>query len=220
MRILAIEGALARCSVVLMSDDAVIATEGEDVARGHAALLPAMADRVLRRGGIAPASLDVVAVGVGPGSFTGLRAAIALASGIALGAGCQVIGVTTGEALVVALPAGVPRDGPVWSVVDNRRGAVFLEVFSAGAVVADGVARALDLAGLPWHDAPALLVGDAADVVALEGQRRGMTIALGGAGRADAVGVARIAALRHAGRILPRAAVPLYVQPPAVRPPP
>ena len=48
MRILAIEGALARCSVALLADGAVLAAEGEDTARGHAAILPAMAQRVLQ----------------------------------------------------------------------------------------------------------------------------------------------------------------------------
>ena len=50
------------------------------------------------------ADLDLVAVTVGPGSFTGIRAALALAHGLALAAGVPVIGVTVGEALADALP--------------------------------------------------------------------------------------------------------------------
>ena len=55
-----------------------------------------------RQGGVT--GLDAVAAVVGPGGFTGIRAALALAEGIGLGAGIPVIGVTTGEALAAAVP--------------------------------------------------------------------------------------------------------------------
>ena len=140
MRILAIDGALARCSAAVLADGAVLAADGEDVARGHPSLLPSMAGRVLDRAGVAATTLDAIAVGVGPGGFTGLRAAIALAQGFGLGVGCPVIGVTSGEALVAALPPNAPRDRPVWSVLDNRRGAVFAEFFVRDASVPSGPA--------------------------------------------------------------------------------
>ena len=75
-----------------------------DATRGHAALLPVMAGAVLASRRDAAASLDLVAVTVGPGSFTGIRAGLALAHGIALAAGVPVVGVTVGEALADSLP--------------------------------------------------------------------------------------------------------------------
>lgn len=219
MRILAIEGALARCSVAILADDTVIAAEGEDTARGHAAILPAMAERALRQAGLQATALDAVAVGVGPGGFTGLRAAIALAQGLALGAGCRLVGVTSGEALVAALPAKALGDAPVWSVLDNRRGAVFAEFFGRGASVPDGAPVALDIGGLPWSEGPVLVVGDAVAAVLEAAEARGAVAKAGGPALPDAVGVARVAALRLAGAIPAREARPLYVEPPSVRPP-
>lgn len=218
MRILAIEGALARCSAALLADGAVMAAEAEDAARGHPSLLPAMVERVLARAGTGGGALDAVAVGVGPGGFTGLRAAIALAQGLALGTGRPVIGVTTGEALVAMLGPDLPRGRPVWSVLDNRRGAVFAEFFAPAAQAPRGPACVLALDALPWDEAP-VLVGDASAAVQAEAARRGADAILGGPMLPDAVGVARVAALRLAGAIPARDARPLYVEPPSVRPP-
>ncbi len=211
MRILAIEGALARCSVALWQDDAPLAAEAEEAARGHPALLPRMAAAVLARAGLGASSLDAVAVGVGPGGFTGLRAAIALAEGMARGAGVPLVGVTTGEALLAALPPEAAAGRPAWSVLDTRRGRVALEIFAPGEPM-PAAPRILDLAALPAPPPGLLLLGDAAVAVA------GVVGAGADAhpGLPDAVAVARVAARRLAGILPPRDATPLYAEPPAV----
>jgi tRNA threonylcarbamoyladenosine biosynthesis protein TsaB len=217
VRILAIEGALARCSAAVLVDGAVAAAEGAEAPRGHPALLPPMARVVLDRAGIAAAALDAVAVGVGPGGFTGLRAAIALAQGIACAAGCPLIGVTTGEALAAALPEVLREAHALWAVVDNRRGRVVLERFAAGAPLPDPpMVAALD--ALPPAPAGLVLLGDAAVAVAARLAARG-DAAQAHAGLPDAVAVARVAVLRLAGRLAPRGAAPLYAEPPAVSAP-
>ena len=99
MRILAFDAALARCAAAVVLDDETVAVREAAATQGHAALLPAMARNVLAEAATAAASLDLVAVTVGPGSFTGIRAGLALAHGIALAAGVPVVGVTVGEAL-------------------------------------------------------------------------------------------------------------------------
>lgn len=216
MRILAIEGALARCSVALLADGVVLAARQADAARGHPALLPRFAAEVLAEAGMAATGLDAVAVGVGPGGFTGLRAAIALAEGLALAAGCPLIGVTTGEALAAAQPEAAAGRA-IWAAIDNRRGRVVIECFAPGALVPDAPLVA-PLDGLPAVRMPVLALGDAAEVVAgLLGARGDVAEARPGLPHAEAV--ALVAARRLAGSLPPRGAAPLYAEPPAVSAP-
>ncbi len=214
MRILAIEGALARCSVALLDGDAVLASRQAEAARGHPALLPRFVAEVLAEAGLAAGSLDAVAVGVGPGGFTGLRAAIALAEGLAQGAGRPLIGVTTGEALAAALPPGAAAGRALWAAIDNRRGRVVLECFAPDAAI-PGPPVVAPLDSLPATPAAVLVLGDAAGAVAdLLTARGDRAEAHPGLPLAEAV--ARVAARRRAGGLPPRGAAPLYAEPPAV----
>lgn len=90
-----------------------------------------------------PRELDAVVVGVGPGSFTGVRMGIAAARGIALALDLPLAGVSTLEALAAGAPGAIP-------VVDARRREVFALI--------DGEPHVLSPAGLP----AATLVGDGA----------------------------------------------------------
>lgn len=214
MWILALDASLARCSAALLADGVVRAQRMQEGERGHAATLPPMVQALLREAGVAATDLDAIAAVVGPGGFTGIRAALALAQGLALAAGLPALGVTTGEALVAGLPG---RCGAVWSVVDTRRGRVVLERFAAGAVTAEGPPEACGIEDLPLPAGPVTLVGDAAEAVAAALLARGGTVVVGESRQPDAAAAARVAALRLAGRIPALAARPLYVEPPAVR---
>jgi tRNA threonylcarbamoyladenosine biosynthesis protein TsaB len=217
--ILALDASLARCSAALLADDELRAQRMLDGERGHAATLPPMVQEVLREAGVRPADLDAVAAVVGPGSFTGIRAALALAQGIALGAGVPVLGVTAGEALAAALPADQRAGRGIWSAVDNRRGRVVLERFAAGAASPEGPPEVFDIAALPLPSGPVVVVGDAAPAVAEALAGRGADALPGRSHLPEAAAAARIGALRLAGLVPPLAARPLYVEPPAVRMP-
>ncbi len=220
MLILALDASLSRCSVALQGDGRTLAHRARDGERGHAAALPPMAAAVLAEAGLRAADLDAVAAVVGPGGFTGLRAALALAQGIALGAGLPVIGVTTGEALAAALPPEQRAGRAVWAAVDNRRGRVVLERFARGGSAAAAPPEVFSADELPPACGRVAVVGDAAEAVAGRLAARGVDALLSAVRLPDAAAAARVAALRLSGRLPPLPARPLYAEPPAVRRPP
>lgn len=217
--ILALDAALAGCSAAVLADGAVCARRAMATDRGHAAALPPMVEAVLAEARVRATDLAAVAAVVGPGGFTGLRAALALAEGLALGAGVPLIGVTTGEALAAAVPASVRARRVVWTVIDNRRGEFVLERFAPGAAVPEGNPVVHAEAALPRETRAVAVAGDAAPLVAARLAARGVDALLCDSRLPDAVAAARVAALRLAGAIPPRAARPLYAEPPSVRVP-
>lgn len=219
MRILAMDGALARASAAVWAEGRVLAQATTDGARGQPTALPLLVQRVLAEAGLAATELDAVAAVVGPGGFTGLRAALALAQGIALAAGRPAVGVTTGEALAAGLPAAWRAGRETWCCIDTRRGRLLLERFAPGSAAALGPPLSLAPEELPVVAAPPLLAGDAADMALAALASRGMAAENSGHALPRAADAAAVAALRLAGQLPPLAALPLYVEPPAVRAP-
>jgi tRNA threonylcarbamoyladenosine biosynthesis protein TsaB len=206
MLILGLDASLARASTALLRDDRVLAERMAEGERGQAAALAPMVAEVLAEAGVGATDLDALAVTVGPGSFTGIRAALALAHGIALATRRTLVGVTVAEALAEALP---PGHRVVWCAIDSRRGRVFLDI--------GGVARAVSLDALPPVSAPVVMTGDAAVAVAARLAARGDDALPSDARLPRAADVARVGARRVAGMLPPLAAQPLYVDPPEAR---
>ena len=97
MRVLAIDTALAACSAAVLDTEqgGIVASESLPMVRGHAEALLPLLQRVMQQAGVSFPDIDRVAVTTGPGSFTGLRVGIAAASGIALAAEKQAVGLPT-----------------------------------------------------------------------------------------------------------------------------
>jgi tRNA threonylcarbamoyladenosine biosynthesis protein TsaB len=128
MRLLAFETATEACSVALWIDGAV--RERFEVApRRHAALALPWADALLAEAGVAKAQLDAIAVGIGPGAFTGVRLAVALAQGIALGLDRPVLPVSTLAVLAMTGLASPSPTGVVIAAIDARMAEVYLGRF-------------------------------------------------------------------------------------------
>ena len=127
MKLLAFETATEACSVALWVDGDV--RERYEIApRRHAELALPWADALLREAGIARSQLDAIAVGRGPGAFTGVRLAIAIAQGIALALDRPVVGISTLAAL--AMQAQGDR---ILAAIDARMGEVYLGAFERRA---------------------------------------------------------------------------------------
>ena len=104
MKILALDTSTEYCSVALWADAAVHESMVH-AGQNHSAIVLGMVDRVLAEGGIGLTALDGIAYGQGPGSFTGLRIACAVAQGLAFAEDLPLAGVGTLHAMAVACGA-------------------------------------------------------------------------------------------------------------------
>ena len=137
MNLLAIETATEACSVALLHGDALI-DRTELAPRRHAELVLPMAEDLLAEAGIARRQLDAIAVGQGPGAFTGVRLAISVAQGLALALDIPVVPVSS----LAALAMQAPKNGAaILAAIDARREEIYAGVFRFDA---DGLAAPLD----------------------------------------------------------------------------
>lgn len=122
-------------ALVRFEDDRETVLDEFQAALGpHSQILPPRTARMLEEAGLAPADLDLLAVGRGPGSFTGLRTGLALAQGWSFGAGIPLIGLPTLEVLADLLLEDQGPDGEDLAVplIDARHREVFAAVYEAG----------------------------------------------------------------------------------------
>jgi tRNA threonylcarbamoyladenosine biosynthesis protein TsaB len=112
---------------------------------GHATRLLGMAGELLAGAGLGWSELQRIAVGVGPGRFTGLRVGIATARGLAQSLAVELVGVSSLQALALAAAAHESGSPATLSVIDARRG----EAFAAGYSAATDFSRAGRSGGEP-----------------------------------------------------------------------
>ena len=142
MNVLGLDTSTAATSACVLLDDgqafeagpapAPLPEPGQAGGRGaHASeLMPAVA-AAMERSGLDWPDLDAIAVGVGPGTFTGLRIGIATARALARSTGHDLRPVSSLEALAKGIAEGVAGD-PALPVIDARRGQVFAALFQEG----------------------------------------------------------------------------------------
>jgi tRNA threonylcarbamoyladenosine biosynthesis protein TsaB len=132
VRILALDTATENCSVALLVDGRLTARERRQP-RGHAELILAMVDEVLREAGLRLEDLDALAFGRGPGSFTGVRLGASVAQGLAYGAGLGVVPVSDLGAVAQRALGEDAALGRVLVCNDARMREVYWACFTRGA---------------------------------------------------------------------------------------
>ena len=138
--ILCIETGTDICSVGVARDGELVSLRESDEGRDHAKKVGVFVDELLRETGISPDELDAVAVGMGPGSYTGLRIGVSFAKGLCYGLGIPLVAVGSLDAMAaVAIEdydAGI-LDVDNWEnavlcpMVDARRMEVYTRLFDA-----------------------------------------------------------------------------------------
>ncbi len=212
MIVLAFDTALAACSAALYDTrlDKVLSARHALMAQGHAEALPGMIAGVMGEAGLAMSAIDRIAVTRGPGTFTGVRIGLATARGFALALERPAIGIGTLEALAAAVPAGGERS--VVSIIDARRGEVYLQIFAADGTPQDNPRLASIESAVEQIPENARLVGTGADLPAFAAFR---------------TEIAQVPALpdaacfiRRAATMAPDAALlePLYLRAPDAKP--
>ncbi len=146
--ILALETATAACSAALCAADGSVVAERLSLdGPAHSRRLLPYVDEILTESGAAWADVDTIAVGLGPGAFTGLRIGVATARALAqAGAGVRLAGAPTLAALAVALAGASPPSpqapaAQLVPLIDGRRREVFAAVYERAAT---GVVRLVD----------------------------------------------------------------------------
>jgi len=119
--ILAFDTSAAHCAAALLSRGSAIGQVHEPMARGQAERLFPLLEELLATAECTWRDLSRIAVGIGPGNFTGIRISVSSARGLALSLGIPAIGVSGFEALA----HGLPR--PIIASIDGRGGRIYLQ---------------------------------------------------------------------------------------------
>ncbi|MCC5887363.1 MAG: tRNA (adenosine(37)-N6)-threonylcarbamoyltransferase complex dimerization subunit type 1 TsaB [Gammaproteobacteria bacterium] len=130
--VLALDTSTDACSVALDHGGRVHFRHHVE-ARAHNRLLLPMIEEVLAEAGLAPADLDALAFGRGPGSFTGLRIAAAVTQGLAWAHELPVLGVSSLEILAAEALLRVADAGGVITLLDARMGECYWNAFDNGS---------------------------------------------------------------------------------------
>lgn len=218
MKILAIDTVLSAVSACVLDLDAGAPASSETLPmeRGHAEALLPLIERVVAKSDGGFASLQRVAVTVGPGSFTGIRIGLAAGHAIALATKTSIVGVSTLAALAAPFILE-PFEGVVAAAIDARHGQVYVTAYGPdGRTLLSprraGAREALRALGV----GPLKLVGSGAQLIAKEARAAGFKAEI--ASEANWPDIAYVARLGLAANPETAPAKPLYLKSPDAKP--
>jgi tRNA threonylcarbamoyladenosine biosynthesis protein TsaB len=218
--LLAIETSTEACSAALCIGDLLI-ERSELAPRRHAELILPMIESLLGEAGIRRRDLAGIAVGRGPGAFTGVRLAISVAQGLALGLDLPVVPVSSLAALALDAPAAAGGDDDaILAVIDARKGEIYAGAFRrtddglVAAIGAESVGAADKLVVPPGRQWTVVGTGWDAYGDALRARLAAPPRFADGKRYPQARAIARLAATRfaHGEGMLPELALPVYLR--------
>ena len=217
---LALDSAGLGCSVAVSLGEEVVAEEHIDTMHGQAEALLLLVDKAMRMAGQVPAALDLVVASVGPGSFTGIRAGLAAAHGIALATGARLLGVTSFDAVAVRAASDCSETRFLLVALERRREDLYIQFFDPHgealrepAAIMPASFRGAVAATIGVK--PLLVAGDAAQRAAAALAQRPATAVLEGSAP-GAVGTLRAGLRLLRLGTAPKAPRPLYLRFPDV----
>lgn len=129
MKILGIDTSTPIGSIALIDGDNLVAEHTLNIVQAHSSRLMPAIDSVLKWGNITAAALDGCAVGIGPGSFTGIRIGVATIKSVCYALDKPIVGVSTLEAIAYNLRS---TNGVICPLLDARRSEIYGTAFQGG----------------------------------------------------------------------------------------
>ena len=129
MMLLAVDTTSAVATAALVRDGVLLIERKADDAKKHAETVLPMIDAMLEEAGVPLSAIDLFAVDIGPGSFTGVRIGVSLVNSLAFSTGKQIVPVDALQTL--ALSVGVTNT-PVAALIDARNGNAYAALYQAG----------------------------------------------------------------------------------------
>ncbi|HYA35958.1 MAG TPA: tRNA (adenosine(37)-N6)-threonylcarbamoyltransferase complex dimerization subunit type 1 TsaB [Candidatus Binataceae bacterium] len=157
--VLGIDTATERASLALIDSGRIVAECARPTA-SHGADLPDFVAALIAVAGASFKDLRGIAVGIGPGSFTGLRVGLSYVKGLAFALGCGVVGISTFDAIALGVREAYPGVGnrPICTIFDARKNEVYAALYR---IVADGVERSTDTCVGPVEELAHRISGEA-----------------------------------------------------------
>ncbi|MDV7141885.1 tRNA (adenosine(37)-N6)-threonylcarbamoyltransferase complex dimerization subunit type 1 TsaB [Tropicimonas sp. TH_r6] len=211
--LLAFDTSGPHCAAALIRGGEILAEALEPMARGQAEALFPLLEAMLEQNALTWNDLDAIAVGIGPGNFTGIRISVAAARGLALSLGIPAIGVSNFEIMAAAHAEG----GNCLALLSAPRDRVYVQQLTEGtAATAPELMDPADLASYPDLPRGGAVIGPCAEEIARQTGGTAHPADL------EQIGprLARIAAARMSRPgFAPERPSPLYVRPADAAPP-
>ena len=129
MNVLAFDTVASSCAITILQNHKILAEEQQFIDRGHAEILLPLIESTLAAANLSYHELDLLAVTIGPGAFTGIRVGLATARSLALACKVPLVGITNFAALAHAIPVSERAGRKILIVLETKRSDFYICVY-------------------------------------------------------------------------------------------